>query len=282
MSLHVCTVLLQHYKAFPLLNLFPFVATPATFETPLSGCGDRRKRPVGPGEVEETAGEGEMDGGSKKPRPEDSKSLDLFLANYHSEDDASFAEIMEKSKQEQRRKYAWLYEREEEARRSVAALTSGADPPALEGSSSTQPLAITDGSGVKGEKAESGGSINAWNYTAKNSLMYIPEGVDSSVKQKIREANPRKIHHTNTRLSREFMKKQQSAVAATSLAGGDGPVTSITQAAREKVGIDGRQLGPSDSPQVGGYGFVATPQIYPGTVWAAHTRTCSVMHTVTL
>ena len=45
-----------------------------------------------------------------------------------------------------------------------------------------------------------------------------------------------------------------------------GPVTSVMQVAREKVGIDGRQLGPSDLPQVGGYGFVATPQIYPGTV----------------
>ena len=43
-------------------------------------------------------------------------SLDAFLANTTSEDNASFSEIMKVNEEKHKEKHAWLYEQEEEKR----------------------------------------------------------------------------------------------------------------------------------------------------------------------
>ena len=188
----------------------------------------------------------------KKPKPEESKSLDEFFTKYHSEDDASFNVMMEREEEKRREKYAWMYEREKLAKSLLAtpAITAGEDErPSIE--AAPDKLAITDGS--------EHGKIKMWDYTAKNTLMYMPEGLTAQNPKK----DERKVVHNNTRLPREFKKKMASAgVANPQPEGAENP---HPPPMREKFGIDGKQLGVGESPKVNGYGFVATPQINPGT-----------------
>ena len=188
---------------------------------------------------------------SKKQKLEEGKGLDRFLSQYQSEDDASFGELMEKAREERQQKYAWLYEKEREYNSEIA----------LEGPE--ERLAITDGREKEGAKTMvRGSSVKTWGYTNKNSLMYIPEGVELSAKERVEKATEgREVVHSNTRLSREFLKKTQSALLK-AVGGAEG--SGKGQSANDKIGVDGKTFGPADTPQVNGYGFVATPQIHPG------------------
>lgn len=224
----------------------PTAATPSTFETPLPGGPAGNKHP------HSHVAAGETDGApdTKKQRPED-YSLDRFLSKYESEDDASFAEIMVKAKEEHRAKHAWLYEKEKEYMHSV------------EGPE--QLLAITDGSEAKGsggmdkKKEPERSGVKSWNYTVKNTLMYIPDGLERNALEKVMDPQKkREVVHSNTRLSSSFVRKMHNALKDT--AEGEGKTS------KDKVGIDGKVLDPSSSPQVNGYGFVATPQIQPGMI----------------
>ena len=197
----------------------------------------------------------------KVPKPEDSKTLDAFLGKYHSEDDASFVEIMEKEEIKRREKYAWMYEREALAESMKRpAITSGKEEEQkrLEGRGS-ETLAITDGG--EADIFNKPGEIKMWKYTAKNSLMYVPDGVEFSPAEAIRRGKEREIKARNTRLSRDFLK---TMAAAGTPADEDGSQDRQKQLQREKIGIDGKQMGVAESPRVQGYGFVATPQIHPG------------------
>ena len=232
-----------------ITRCYYIVATPSTFQTPLSSAtpSQIRKRPSEPGAEE---------GISKVPRPEDAPSLDSFLSTYQSEDDASFDGIMKLEEEKRLEKYAWMYEREQLAREMNTispSLTSGDGPKPIEG---VEAKAITDGN----EAHKDGrGQIKMWDYTAKNTLMYIPDGASETTKELIRKKNDKIIRHGNTRLSSEFLRKMSSATG-----GGGSSQISVPESAKEKVGIDGKALHVNDSPQVNGYGFVATPQIRPG------------------
>ena len=254
----------------PLASYLHNLATPATFETPSAGPGatpqgrSRSKDRTAFQPSEEDSSENPPD--TKKLKPEESESLDRFLSEYQSEDDASFGELMEKAKEEQKRRYAWLYEREQEA---VAALAGPEER-----------LAIAGGGGERGDEVKAiedrPSSVKTWRYTPKNSLMYFPEGMEESVKEKVEgPLKSREVMHANTRLSREFIKKSQAALQQ---AAGEGAGQGGGGAAKDKVGIDGKILGPADSPQVNGYGFLATPQIHPGKCTNAVTQ----LYTATL
>ena len=172
--------------------------------------------------------------------------LDSFLSKYHSEDDASFNELVEKDQQKHREKYSWLYNKEKEQN--------------LE-SNEQQQLAITDSentsSTMKAIEYRPAG-VKTWSYTAKNSLMYIPEGMEISVQEALQgSSKPREIVHENTRLSKEFLTKTQKSFSGVSN-------ISKKDAVPEKVGVDGLVVNSSDAPNVNGYGFVATPDIRPG------------------
>ena len=185
---------------------------------------------------------------NKKLKKEDMR-LDSFLSKYQSEDDASFSELVEKDQQKHHEKYSWLHNRAEEQNVAVE-----------------KQLALTDSEGgsmqMKAIEYRPAG-VDSWSYTAKNSLMYIPEGMEVSVKEALKNASkPREIVHENTRLSKEFLTKAQRTFTGNNISKKD--------AVPEKVGVDGLIVNPNDAPKVKGYGFVATPDIRPGTYILDH------------
>ena len=223
----------------------PAPPTPSTFETPSSTpiTQEKLKR------NKESEGDDIVPPDPKKPKPEESQSLDVFFHKFHSEDDASFGELLEKDDEERQRKHAWLYEKESEYQQPLP-ITGGEER-----------LAITDGSGSGASKSDQGSAVKTWNYTAKNSLMYMPDGVEDSVKESLdKSVKRREIVHSNTRLSRDFLRKTSASLAKVSSEGeGAG-----SKKSNDKVGVDGKVLSESDTPRVNGYGFIATPQIHPG------------------
>ena len=236
-------------------------ATPSTFETPLHDqtphVGSTPSASSTKGGTSSLSSDGARD--SKQLKPED-HTLDRFLSKFESEDDASFSEIMEKTQAQQRAQYAWLFEKEKEYGRSL-----GAPEPVL---------AITDGTEGGREGQESGkmmavakrepekrSGVESWTYTVKNTLMYVPDGLERSAMEKVAEPDKkREVVHSNTRLSGGFLRNMHGVMKTVTGEGEGGGGKS-----KDKVGVDGKVLDPSDSPQVNGYGFVATPQIQPGT-----------------
>ncbi|XP_027432828.1 splicing factor ESS-2 homolog isoform X2 [Zalophus californianus] len=211
----------------------PYV-TPATFETPdvHTGTGVVGNKPRGRGRgLEEGDGEvGEEE--EKAPLP----SLDVFLSRYTSEDNASFQEIMEVAKEKSRARHTWLYQAEEEFEKRQK-----------------DNLALPSAEHQAIESSQAG--VETWKYKAKNSLMYYPEGVPDE-EQLFKK--PRQVVHKNTRFLRDpfsqaLSRSQLQQAAALN-----------AQHKQGKVGPDGKELIPQDSPRVGGYGFVATPSPAPG------------------
>ncbi|XP_060051025.1 splicing factor ESS-2 homolog isoform X2 [Erinaceus europaeus] len=208
----------------------PYV-TPATFETPEvhtgSGVVGSKPRPQGRGLEEGEAAEEE-----KEPLP----SLDVFLSRYTSEDNASFQEIMEVAKEKSRARHAWLYQAEEEFEKRQK-------------DNLARPSA--EHQAIKSSQA----GVETWKYKAKNSLMYYPEGVPDE-EQLFKK--PRQVVHKNTRFLRDpfsqaLSRSQLQQAAALN-----------AQHKQGKVGPDGKELIPQESPRVGGFGFVATPSPAPG------------------
>ncbi|XP_066418171.1 splicing factor ESS-2 homolog [Molothrus aeneus] len=208
----------------------PYV-TPATFETPEVHpgglpVGNKSKAGI------KTAEEGEAEKDDKDALP----SLDTFLAKHTSEDNASFEQIMEVAKEKEKVKHAWLYSAEEEYTRRQ-----------------NENLALPSAEQQALENVKAG--LDTWEYTARNTLMYYPTGVpdESEVFKK-----PREVVHRNTRFvkdpfSQAVSKSQLQQAAALN-----------AQYKQGKVGPDGKELIPQDSPKVNGYGFVATPSPAPG------------------
>ncbi|XP_053557938.1 splicing factor ESS-2 homolog [Bombina bombina] len=206
----------------------PYV-TPATFETPVGIPGTpllMSKRRVGD------------DGPGENPENEanDLPGLDSFLAKNTSEDNASFEQIMEVAKEKERSRLSWLYEAEEEYKQRQQ-----------------ENLALPSVEQQAIECVKAG--LDTWEYKTHNSLMYYPAGVpdnDTIFKK------PREVIHKNTRFQKDpfsqaLSKTQLQQAAALN-----------AQYKQGKVGPDGKELIPQESPKVNGFGFVATPSPAPG------------------
>ncbi|ELK15547.1 Protein DGCR14 [Pteropus alecto] len=222
----------------------PYV-TPATFETPEvhTGTGMVGNKPRGRSRgLEDGDGEaGEEE--EKEPLP----SLDVFLSRYTSEDNASFQEIMEVAKEKNRARHAWLYQAEEEFEKVFL----GAGVPSVERQKDNLTLPPAEHQAIESSQA----GVETWKYKAKNSLMYYPEGVPDE-EQLFKK--PRQVVHKNTRFLRDpfsqaLSRSQLQQAAALN-----------AQHKQGKVGPDGKELIPQESPRVGGFGFVATPSPAPG------------------
>uniref|UniRef100_A0A6J0VBF6 Splicing factor ESS-2 homolog n=1 Tax=Pogona vitticeps TaxID=103695 RepID=A0A6J0VBF6_9SAUR len=210
----------------------PYV-TPATFETPEVHPGDpstlnKPKLPVKNREEGETEEEENRDA---------LPSLDTFLGKHTSEDNASFEQIMDVAEEKEKARHSWLYEAEEEfaeRHQKQLALPSAEEQQALTGGKA---------------------GVETWEYKAKNSLMYYPPGVPD---EEDMFKKPREVVHRNTRFlkdpfSQAVSKSQLQQAAALN-----------AQYKQGKVGPDGKELIPQESPKVNGYGFVATPSPAPG------------------
>lgn len=189
-------------------------------------------------------------GHSKKPRVDEfgnsteaadaSLSLDAFLAKYTSEDNASFEEIIEKTNEDLRRRYQWLYEKvtAQEQQLSIGAARD-----------EKKKLMLEDGKHV---------AVEGWRYTPKNALMYYPEGVELTAKQEIELAqrNVNEVRHGNTRFARGMPYGTGSTTRTTGITPGTSSTVSEYPGAIQEDG--------SGSPKVNGYGFVSTPAPAPG------------------
>ena len=104
-------------------------------------------------------------------------------------------------------------------------------------------------------QTESTQSLQSWNYVAKNAVMYVPEGVPD---EELKKAKPRVIEHSNTRFSVKpfstIHSKQSIADTATEKA----------KSMQGKIGPDGKEILPQQTPTVRGFGFVGTPSPAPG------------------
>lgn len=205
----------------------PYV-TPASFETPVGRSGSPSS----------THGAKGIDGENKYDEKEEKElpCLDRFLAKNTSEDNASFEQIMDLAKDKEKLKHAWLYEAEAEFKQRHE-----------------EQLALPSVKKAALECVKAG--LETWEYKAKNALMYYPEGVkdDDAIFKK-----PREVVHKNTRFvgdpfSKALNKSQIQQAAALN-----------AQFKQGKVGPDGKELIPHESPTVNGYGFERTPSPAPG------------------
>jgi len=98
--------------------------------------------------------------------------------------------------------------------------------------------------------------VDTWSYTAKNSLMYIPEGVSLTFEEQFdMEKKMRVISHDNTRFQASPFDPSKLHVTST-----ESRLNSIAP----KLGVDGKELS-NATPTINGYGFVAaTPSPVPG------------------
>lgn len=153
-------------------------------------------------------------------------SLDAFQARYTSEDNASFAEIIERQNEAQRQRYQWAYD-EEKRQRALDApkAVSNALPPAV------LPLMLTDGMStatgalVKKDNHKHSDDddeptgftstatsnaqdnrVNRWRFTAKNPLIWNPEAVGSQITDGDGDVRgpPKSIAHGATRFPKKF------------------------------------------------------------------------------
>ncbi|KAK3833811.1 MAG: nuclear protein DGCR14 [Linnemannia elongata] len=185
-----------------------------------------------------------------------SLSLDQFQMRYTSEDNASFNEIIEKINAQKKEKYKWLYDQEKKSIRFLENGNNNQEQRLLreagesgEGSSNSQALVrVGDGSKQDGpSKLElaladnRSGVISTWEYKAKNSLMYAPEGLGTNLDEKLIRGNPKEIVHRNT-----------------SLQGQDLLIVNQTAAAKFDPTPYMKGNNVTDTPKVAGFSFVSS------------------------
>eukprot|EP00026_Physarum_polycephalum_P006496 Phypoly_transcript_06540.p1 GENE.Phypoly_transcript_06540~~Phypoly_transcript_06540.p1 ORF type:complete len:519 (-),score=154.20 Phypoly_transcript_06540:218-1735(-) len=177
-------------------------------------------------------------------------SLDKFIEKHTSEDDASFVTIMDRQHDKHVEKYGWVEEKSTEAAKML----------------------------IEASKKDENGhfpALQTWNYTVRNQLMYVPDGEDASLMPPPPPGPPKEILHRNTRI---VAQPNQAAAAAvrkgdqeaiwSMMAANDRQLLNMRKAEREGGKVDLLDLlgtpKTAASPQVRGYGFVATPSPAPG------------------
>lgn len=131
--------------------------------------------------------------------------LDDFFKRYTSEDNDSFSELLEKFNSKRKEKMSWLYD--EKLSRPKLIENSNTQT-----SNNSQALVKLDDKSSTETPAKNhenteglprlSKTIQTWNYTPKNSLMYHPDGCYSSLEasESYLRGEPKSISHENTRL----------------------------------------------------------------------------------
>ncbi|XP_076346064.1 ess-2 splicing factor homolog [Tachypleus tridentatus] len=175
-----------------------------------------------------------------KSEKEKHQSLDQFLSKYTSEDNASFEVIMEEASRRHQQRFPWLYQ--DETRENYKMESALALP-------SIQQQAIENGRPS---------TLTTWEYKNRNSLMYIPDGAELTAEERLQQEKQQEVVYTNTHFKQAPFNERTNQAAIAEAA-------SLQAKTKEgKVGIDGKELQPLDSPKVNGYSFVVTPSPAPG------------------
>nr|XP_022906456.1 protein DGCR14 homolog [Onthophagus taurus]XP_022906457.1 protein DGCR14 homolog [Onthophagus taurus] len=205
--------------------------SPATFETPPNLHNSQNKPKHNLKNVSETS----------KSLSEDPKlSLDQFLNTHTSQDNESFEELMIESDRKHKLKYSYLYNEEEKSEidmKNQLALPSIEEQAAL---------------------PEKKLNVDTWSYKNKNSIMYVPDGVDLTKEEELKVLkNRQEINYNNTRLKSNPFNDSQSKEVICELAKTQAKVLD------GKIGVDGKEL-ITNSPKLGGYSFLRSPSPCPG------------------
>ena len=222
--------------------------TPASFERPSTGKHwepiDDEQAGATPGPNFEQAKQDSSKHENNKEQTDKNIPLDKFLAKNTSEDNASFEIIMENTLQKIKEKHAWLYEKEKEH----ALLAQ-------------QRLALPEGKdGDQLKLADRPANLDNWEYTNKNALMYVPECSTLTTEEVVARAKlqEREIKHANTRLTEDVSKEKATEDSV------NRAVETQVMGQKGKIGVDGKEIGGSETPNVNGFRFVATPSPAPG------------------
>lgn len=225
-------------------------STPATFDTPERKASKTPSRTAGISEdndkqnTEEPENQTQLAGNEsaseKRVKSDVDLPLDAYLSKNTSEDNAAFIEIMEETQKQHMIKWGWLYdkEKEHEELQAQALALPGAEQFAIDNKPKV---------------------IDTWAYKNRNSLMYVPDGVEETPEDKVfKKPKLREIKHENTRFNADPFNEAASQEALAQAA------AARAQTLQGKVGADGKDVIPPESPQVGGYKFLATPSPAPG------------------
>ncbi|XP_017479940.1 PREDICTED: protein DGCR14 homolog [Rhagoletis zephyria] len=224
--------------------------SPATFETPASATGIMTPRLEGSGAASDTPKSAisscskASKTGTEPKSVADKHSLDSFLQHYTSEDNHSFQEIIDTADEKLRQKFAVLYNEEKlSADKLARALTL----PSIQ---------------KQFEEPDPLRKIETWSYTNKNSIMYIPDGVELTEKERVEAAKQREIiQHSATRLSSNPFVEPATPKSNNELA------KNQSQALINKIGLDGNAITlgeEGEGPQIRGFNLVKTPSPRPG------------------
>ncbi|VDO94566.1 unnamed protein product [Soboliphyme baturini] len=171
----------------------------------------------------------------------DNVSLDAFLRQSTSEDNASFEEIVEAEEAKRYDKNAWMYCAEQAHKENICKQQAllGAD----------EQLALP---------APRVASVGNWFYSAKNSLMFIPEGAKLTAEEmEIKKKNAeRVIVHKNTRFNEDPFAKDATQPLLNKSA------VALAAAGQGKVDVLGNEIKFGNAMQK--FSTVVTPSPMPG------------------
>ena len=188
-------------------------------------------------------------------------TLDKFLIQNTSEDNASFDNIIEATREKQRELHAWLYPHDEQGK-----LIEGSDAATT---ISTTSLAITNRGKDDRKMIEMGdrpNTVETWPYIVKNDLMYNPKGLAlTQAEKEEKRLGAKEIHHENTR----FRGDPFDANAFKSTMAEAAKERERLNRIMKKVGVDGElenmtSTGDGESVVPEFQRFVDTPSPAPG------------------
>ncbi|CAH2093730.1 unnamed protein product [Euphydryas editha] len=174
-----------------------------------------------------------IDGGTEKPKDiTDNHTLDSFLANHTSEDNASYDRVIALEDKKRASKLASQMESEVT---SAALADAALALPSIE---------------QQADQSERPQELDTWRYRAKNYIMYVPDGA----KSQLAPPGPQLQHH-NTRLKAQPFDYAKNKEVISALARNQDATV------KGKIGVDGVSIAAEKTPE---YSFVATPSPRPG------------------
>ncbi len=221
--------------------------SPDTFETPLE---DRREEDVD--SERSSGGNNKGDKGPNATKGQEGQEnkgpcLDSFLAKHTSEDNESFNEIMEESRQKFQFTHAWMFKEDEQ--KSIEMKSEQLALPSIE-----------DQCNKDKKEDKMSKTTDGWTYKNENAVFYTPDGVEMSLQEQMDQAKKeRKIVHENTRFKRNPWKTDLKDVTLKET------VHSKKEKEAGRVGVDGKTFVRPDTPSVNGFKFLRmTPSPMPG------------------
>lgn len=183
-------------------HFFFAAESPATFETPIRDTPSSSfSTPSTTSKKRKSSDTMSIGTSSSNEAPSDGHSLDSFLSAYTSEDNCSFQELIETADKKLRQKFSVLFDAEQETALAVA-------------KSLCLPNIEDQFKAICGPKI-----VDTWTYKNKNSIMYVPDGVELTKEEKLDLVNKKQeIQYSNTRLKNNPFDEQRSKETITEAA----------------------------------------------------------------